>query len=154
MDKADLVSKQKYIFGSLFVLSNKLQVVMDRQLSQYDMTAKQWFLTAVIEEFFSTPPTLTELAEAMGSTHQNVKQIALKLQKKDFVEIIKDDKDRRVTRVRLTKENDAFWKNRSEETSNFFQEFFQDLGEEETGIMLSCLDKLYEGLLTIETKLD
>ena len=124
MDRDDILEKQKLIFGSIFLLSNKLQVIMDRDLARYDLTAKQWFLTAIMEEFFNSPPTLSELAEAMGSTHQNVKQIALKLQKRDLLEMQKDEKDRRATRLKLTEKSYAFWDKRQEQSKSFLNEFF------------------------------
>jgi len=147
MEKNDILEKQKLIFGSIFLLSNKLQVIMDRDLASYDLTAKQWFLTAIMEEFFNSPPSLSELAEAMGSTHQNVKQIALKLQNKDFLEIQKDEEDRRATRLKLTEKSYAFWEKRQEQSENFLTEFFEDLSEEELDTMCYGLNKLYEKLL-------
>lgn len=38
----------------------------------------------------------------MGSSHQNVKQILLKLEKKGFVTIIVDKNDKRKQRIELT----------------------------------------------------
>ncbi|KJS22307.1 MAG: hypothetical protein VR72_06405 [Clostridiaceae bacterium BRH_c20a] len=149
MDRDDILEKQKLIFGSIFLLSNKLQVIMDRDLARYDLTAKQWFLTAIMEEFFNSPPTLSELAEAMGSTHQNVKQIALKLQKRDLLEMQKDEKDRRATRLKLTEKSYAFWDKRQEQSKSFLNEFFEDLSEEELNIMCYGLNKLYEKLLKL-----
>ncbi|MCS4517459.1 hypothetical protein JTS93_20945 [Clostridium botulinum] len=37
-----------------------------------------------INEFFKEPPTLSELALEIGTSHQNAKQIAIKLEEKDF----------------------------------------------------------------------
>ena len=37
-------------------------------------------------------PTINELSEVMGSSHQNVKQILLKLERKEFVTMIPDKK--------------------------------------------------------------
>lgn len=149
MNKGDILEKQRFIFGSLFLLSNKLQVLMDRELAQYDITTKQWLLTAVMEEFFETPPTLSEVAEVMGSTHQNVKQIALKLQKKNFLEMKKDEEDRRTTRLSLTEKSYSFWEKRQEEAERFLTQLFSDLGEEETIIMCQGLNKLYERIQQI-----
>ncbi|KJS85275.1 MAG: hypothetical protein JM58_08840 [Peptococcaceae bacterium BICA1-8] len=149
MDNNDNLEKQKYIFGSIFLLSNKLQVIMDRDLASYDLTAKQWFLTAIMEEFFKSPPTLSELAEAMGSTHQNVKQIALKLQNKNLLEMQKDEEDRRATRLKLTEKSYAFWEKRQEQSKDLLKEFFEDLSEEELNIMCYGLNKLYEKLLKL-----
>lgn len=45
-------------------------------------------------------PTVNELADIMGSSHQNVKQILLKLEKKGFVYIAVDENDKRKQRRR------------------------------------------------------
>lgn len=150
MEENELLHKQKFIFGSLFLLANKLQVIMDRELVKYDLTAKQWFLTAVIEEFFDKPPTLSEVAEVMGSTHQNVKQIALKLEKNGFVEIVKDPQDRRANRLIFTEKSKAFWENRQDESVTFLRELFSDLNAEELTTMFYCLNTIYEKISKLE----
>lgn len=61
----DILDKQKYIFGRLFLLSNKLQVIGDRALDE-EMTIRQWLLTLAIAQFGSTPPTFSTVAELMG----------------------------------------------------------------------------------------
>ena len=48
-------------------------------------------------------PTINELSDIMASSHQNVKQILLKLEKKGFVRMIADEQDKRKQRVILTK---------------------------------------------------
>ncbi len=45
---------------------------------------------------------MNELSDIMGSSHQNVKQILLKLEKKDFVSTVPDEKDKRKQRVLVT----------------------------------------------------
>ena len=45
---------------------------------------------------------MNELSDVMGSSHQNVKQILLKLEKKGFVSAIPDEKDKRKQRIFVT----------------------------------------------------
>ncbi|MDW7675780.1 MAG: winged helix DNA-binding protein, partial [Bacillota bacterium] len=98
-------------------------------------------------EFFNEPPTLTEVAQAMGSSHQNVKQIALKLHQKGFLEMVKDEKDRRATRLRLTEKCYAFWQNRENEDLRFFNMLYEDFSETE-------LNGLYDGLNKLLKKIE
>lgn len=139
--------RQKHIFGSIFVLANKFQAVIDREFAVFDITTKQWLLTAVIEEFFDAPPTIKEVSHLMGSSHQNVKQIALKLEKKGFLELNKDKDDRRATRLRLTDKNYEFWKEHQVNSTAFLQELFKDCDEEE-------LNGMYKGVLKLAMKLE
>lgn len=150
MKKEENLEKEKYIFGSLFLLANKLQVIMDRELANHDLTAKQWFLSAIIEEFFEGPPTISEVAKVMGSTHQNIKQIALKLEKNGFMDIVKDPKDRRVNRLKFTPKSIDFWQERQGESVNFLKELFKDLSSEEIEKMFVGMNKLHGKTLRIE----
>lgn len=140
--KTDILDKQKFIFGSIFILANKLQVLGDQYFAENDMTVKQWLLTVMILQFHDEPPTLSEVAELMGSSHQNVKQIALKLEKKGFLNIEKDDQDARAIRLRLTEKSYSFWEKRADRDEQYVIELFKDLNEEETNAMHSGIEKL------------
>ena len=73
MDRLDAVDDKRFIFGSLFIVANKLDTLLDRALSAYGMTSKQWLLTVTIETFFDEPPTIKQVAAVMGSSHQKRK---------------------------------------------------------------------------------
>ena len=70
------VENRKFIFASLFLLANKLQTVGDRW--DETITFKQWLLLIIIQ-FKESYPTLTETAELIGTSRQNIKQLVLKL---------------------------------------------------------------------------
>lgn len=82
MSKLNSMKDQKFVFGSVLVISNRMDALLERELKEYDVTAKQWLLTAVLANSFDKPPTIKEVAGEMGSSHQNVKQLALKLEQK------------------------------------------------------------------------
>lgn len=140
----DTLEKQKYIFGSLFLLANKLQVVGDQYLGKDDMTTKQWFLTVMLSQFGDNPPTLTELSELMGSSRQNVKQLALKLEEKDFLKIEKDEQDARAFRLKLSEKSRTFWEVRQEQDDQYIKDLFADLSEDEINIISGCFRKLHQ----------
>ncbi|QVK18476.1 MarR family transcriptional regulator [Mycoplasmatota bacterium] len=144
MKSLDTLGKKTYIFGYLFLLSNKLQAVIDRDFSKYDLTAKQWFLMIILEEFFKTPPTLKEVSDFMGSSHQNVKQIVTKLVNKEFMTIEKDKDDKRALRLSLTDKCDQFWGGRKEIDLEFFENLFSSFTEEEIDLFYSFINKLYD----------
>lgn len=150
MDKVD---KQKYIFGSLFLLANKLQVIGDRYLGREDMTTKQWFLTVMVSQFPDNPPTLSAVAELMGSSRQNVKQLALKLEEKGFLSIVKDEQDARVLRLKLTEKCRVFWDKRQDQDNEFILELFKDLTEEETDKMMAGFEKLFKKIEQLDKEL-
>lgn len=141
MNKLD---KQKFIFGSFFLLANKLQVIGDRHISDTDLTLKQWFLTVMISQFKDKHPTLSEVSEFMGTSRQNVKQLALKLQEKGFLNIEKDEIDGRILRLKLTEKNEIFWEKREEKDIQFVLELFKDLNEDELNKIYSGFHKIFE----------
>jgi DNA-binding MarR family transcriptional regulator len=140
----DILEKQKYIFGSLFLAANKLQAVCDKHLGEDGMTTKQWFLTVVLSQFKDNPPTLSEVAEVIGSSRQNVKQLALKLEEKDFLRIEKDEEDARATRLRLTDKSQEYWDKRQDQDEDFIRELFKDFSREEIQILGSSFKKLLD----------
>lgn len=142
--KMDILDKQKFIFGSIFLLANKLQVLGDQYFAENDMTVKQWLLTIMILQFHDEPPTLSEVAELLGSSRQNVKQIALKLENKGFLRIEKDEQDARALRLRITDKSYAFWEKREDRDEQYIIELFKDLNEEETDAMHSGFKKLFK----------
>ena len=143
----DKMDARYVVFGSIFLLANRLQTVMDK--SARDITAKQWFLLMVLG-LFDAPPTLSQLASAMDSSHQNVKQLALKLEKKGFVRIQPDPDDRRALRIVMT---DAFsqWDRRNRAfQESFIGTMFRDLTEQEIHTMKRAQLKLYDALQTMK----
>ncbi len=140
----DILQKQKYIFGSIFLLANKLQVIGDQYMGVDGMTTKQWFLTAMISQFVDKPPTLSEVADLMGSSRQNVKQLALKLEEKGFLKIEKDEQDARALRLKLTDKSKEFWDRRAEKDSEYISNLFEDFGQEEIDVISIGIKKLFE----------
>lgn len=143
IEKMNTIDKQKFIFGSIFILANKLQVIGDQYFADNDMTTKQWLLTVMISQFNNQPPTLSEVAELMGSSHQNVKQIALKLEKKGFLCIEKDARDGRSIRLRMTEKSYSFWEKRVEQDNQYIVELFKNLDEAEINAMYTGITKLH-----------
>nr|MCR4839806.1 MarR family transcriptional regulator [Eubacterium sp.] len=63
-----------------------------------EISWKQFFAIICIN-MCKEPPTLKELSDILGSSHQNVKQILLKLEKKNFIEFKVDESDKRKQRI-------------------------------------------------------
>lgn len=135
------------IFGKIFFLSNRLEYLGDNDLRKDGLTTKQWQLIAVTGKYFTYPPSVSEVAEALSTTHQNVKQIALKLQDKGFISIEKDEKDKRVLRLRLTEKNRKYWESKTTEDIEFINSLFSSLTEKE-------IQELYSLLLKLEKNID
>lgn len=85
-------SRKQAIFASIFVMQNKLQTTCDKL--DPELTMKQWLLLAIADSVDETL-TLTKLGELMGCSRQNVKKLAIALEKKGFIQIEQNEKDSR-----------------------------------------------------------
>ncbi len=146
MSKLEIMGDRRYLFGSIFIISNRMDTLLQREFNRFDITTKQWFLSVVIDNLFDSPPTMKEVAKEMGSSHQNVKQVALKLEQKGLLVLEKDKKDARTTRLKLTESSYDFWKMIKEEGTVFTETLFKDIDKDELAIARKVMQKM---LLTI-----
>lgn len=150
MNKLDQIPNQQFIFGSLFVLANRVDTLLDRALQKFNVSSKQWFLSICIASLFDHDPSLKELAKESGSSHQNVKQVALKLQDKNLLELYKDPKDARTTRVKLSEYSNEFWKLSDQDSNEFMNQLFKDISNDELESVRKVFTKLNNNLSEME----
>lgn len=151
LEKLQDIDKRYRIFGVIFLLSTKLETMGNTFLGE--LTTKQWFLMLTLTNFFETPPTLSQLAKQMGTSHQNTKQLALKLQEKGFLSIEKDDQDNRALRIVPTEKIEEYVKNRQEKDHKFIEDFFGVLTEAEIEDLDKILLKMLDNIECLEEKL-
>lgn len=147
MGQADLEYK-KFIFGTLFILANNLQTVSDRYLEE--ITIKQWLLLVMISQYEEHPPTLGQVALLMGSSHQNVKQIAIKLEKKGFIIIEKAQDDQRALHLKLTQRCQAYFQKRDEKDLVFLDKVFSGFNNNELESFAGNVYKLTNNLFEMD----
>lgn len=139
-----------YLFGSLFVIANKMSTLLDKELETFGVTSKQWFLSVVVDNFFDEPPTLKEAAKVMGTSYQNVKQIALKLEEKNLMCLEKDKKDARIVRLILTPNSYSFWEQTSPRGVVFLNSIFKDIGDEQMSVGRQIMQQLLSNIYNLE----
>lgn len=149
----EITASHQYVFGSIFLLSNKLQILGDQYLAADGITLRQWFLTVIIKQFDPQKgPTLTEAARLMGTSHQNVKQIALKLAEKEFLVFEKDDQDGRSIRLKLTEKSNAFWDSKASELEMFMKRLFSETNHDHVKSTEELFKKLLVNIGTWEVR--
>jgi len=141
---------QKFVFGSVLVIANKMDTLLERELKEYDVTAKQWLLTAILANSFDNPPTIKEVAREMGSSHQNVKQVALKLEQRGLLVFEKDQKDARVTRLKLTDQIYEFSQLTQSKATSFTQALFKGIEKEDMTKARVVLQKMLSNLTEMD----
>ncbi len=144
------IPDEAMIFGLLLIISNKLDTLLEREFKEFDVTTKQWFLSETIHSLFDSPPTLNEVASAMGSSHQNVKQVAMKLQQKGLLVLEKDKKDARVTRLRMTEHSRTFWKRLDPKGEKFRKRMLNEIDSKDIARIRFLLDRILSNLIEIE----
>jgi DNA-binding MarR family transcriptional regulator len=139
-------SEDKYIvFALIFMLSNQLQTIGDSFFEE--ISTKQWFVLLVLGGIMKgEATTLNELSEAVGSSHQNVKQLVLKLEQKGFVETYKDPEDARRLRIRITPKSIEFNESYQQKSSTFLNTLFEGFKEKDLSNMKQIMLKMREKL--------
>ncbi|MFR2839480.1 MAG: MarR family winged helix-turn-helix transcriptional regulator [Zhenhengia sp.] len=139
----ETMDKRLIIFGNLFLVANRLQTVMDSQME--GLTAKQWLVLTMLG-MFDEPPTLKQLAKMCNTSHQNTKQLVLKLESKGFLEVTKDPKDARAMRICATAKCTEWELANQENNAKFVNQMFFTLTQKEILVTMTSLLKIYDAL--------
>lgn len=138
---------QAFLLGLLSAFDNRYQAAADRFFKE--ITWKQFFAIICIN-LCKEPPTLNDLSEVMGSSHQNVKQILLKLEDKGFVSMKADEKDKRKQRFIVTDKCRAFLEENDKQSRNSAQ-IIEQIYE---GVDGNSLQVTIETIMKMERNLD
>ena len=147
-DKVDFtgIDLSYFLLGLISAFENRFQAVADSTMKENSW--KQFFAIICIN-MCKEKPTVKELAEIMGSSHQNVKQILLKLEKKGFVSISLDEIDRRKQRIELTDYCREFCAKNDEMTMRIMKKMFEGVTEEQLQITIQTIIQIEDNLKEI-----
>lgn len=138
------MDKRFALFGYFFAMSNRLQTVGDRFYEE--ITCKQFFLMICLRLFENGAPTINELSEIMGCSHQNVKSIAGKLEEKGYLEIRPDSDDARKLRIRLTSKADSLALKYQKKELDFIDMLFTGISDKQIETTFKTLEKMEENI--------
>lgn len=144
------------VFTDMFIISNNLQTIGDSFLGE--LTTKQWFIVATLsysKEIFNTDKdiTLSQLSELVGTSRQNVKQIALKLVEKGFIDMYKDKDDNRVLRLKITKKAIEYSNLRGDKDSLFLRGLFENFSQKELMIFFKLIEKFKNNVIEFKNNM-
>jgi DNA-binding MarR family transcriptional regulator len=129
-------------FRLILVLAQRLRTLMDKRLQPDGLTTQQAALITAVDAFGA--PSLSQVAAALSTTHQNAKQIATALERKGFMRITRDPTDRRVSRLATTSKSRAYWERRSPDDYDVVLEWFAGLSEAEAATLFELLLRVDE----------
>ena len=138
------IESSYFLLGLLSAFENRFQAMADSTMKE--ISWKQFF-TIICINLCKTPPTVKELAEIMGSSHQNVKQILLKLEKKGFVSITVDEQDKRKQRTRLTTYCQEFCMKNDELSMDIMKKMFEGISEEQIRVTIQTIIQMEDNLI-------
>lgn len=136
-----------FLVGALSEFNNRYQAKADSFFKE--ISWKQYFAIICIN-LYKDPPSLKELARTMGSSHQNVKQILMKLEQKGFVSMQVDEKDKRIQRFYLTEKTLEFSKNNHVESEIIISQIFKDIDPQKIEITIQTIMQMSQNLKGVE----
>ncbi|HKM34331.1 MAG TPA: MarR family transcriptional regulator [Lachnospiraceae bacterium] len=142
----DTLWKKKLIFSSVFIEATKLQTAFDR--NKREVSSKQWLLL-VIASSFSEPPTLTEVGELMGCSRQNVKKIAVILEKKGYLTLT-NIKDKRSLCIELANKYKLLSAEMEAETDAVMDLLFGEFTDDQVNEFFNGMLKLSKGIEALD----
>ena len=140
------------VFRRLHHLAQQLQFLADQLYRDDGITSQQAMLLGIVDALGT--PSLTEAASAFSSSYQNVKQVALALERKGLLEVFDDPDDGRVRRLKTTAKNARHWASRDRDDFAIVAGWFGALSDREVGQLEKLIGKLKGGVSTAVAKLD
>lgn len=134
-------SKRHFIHGGMFVLANRLQLVGDSLIE--DITTKQWFMLLAVSTSELPEPNISDIAQDLGSSRQNISRMAASLVGKGYITLHPCQSDRRSHCIRLTPKAE----DKIAEVSRIGDEFISRLFHGISDDMVDCGAELFTRLL-------
>jgi DNA-binding MarR family transcriptional regulator len=127
-------------FRLIVLVAQELRTLMDQLLRGDGLTTQQAALITVVDMLGT--PSLSEAAAALGTTHQNVRQLADVLERKGLLRVGADETDGRVRRLSTTARSAAYWRRRSPADQQQVLAWFGDLTQDEARTLFELLVKV------------
>lgn len=141
----DTQHRVQAIFSSIFVLQNRMQTAGEKL--QTEISMKQWLLL-VMTECCPEPRTLTNIGNLMGCSRQNIKKLALALEKKGFVRLLLGVNNS--VCVELTDKVNVYVQEIGGRHLQALSLLFADFSEDEIEQLFRLYAKLYAGVERVE----
>ena len=138
----DRFEMEQYVLVFTFLIQQRWGYIINKKLAEDKITTKQWLMMIVIDNAFNHDPSMQEVADALSTTHQNVKQLAVRLEARGFMKIERDPDNRRILRLRTTDECRKYWEKRTPKDAKSIISLFEGLDDEEISSLFGIIMKL------------
>lgn len=141
-------NQQRAIFASLFILGNRLQTSFDKV--DPVITVKQFMVLIMVKQVPEKTLDLTSCGELLGCSRQNIKKLAVALEKKELITISRNKKDRRRTDLYLTEKGESYFQLVAKLHDEALHSIFEGYSDDELTNFFIILMKLYSGVENLE----
>ena len=141
----DAEHRMQAIFSSIFILQNRMQTAGEKL--QTEISMKQWLLLAMMD-CCPEPRTLTQIGSLMGCSRQNIKKLALGLEKKGFVRTLSGKNNS--VRIEPTDKVAQYAEEMSERHLQSLKLLFSYFDQDEIKHLFQLYAKLYAGMERVE----
>ena len=128
-----------YLIGLINRFNNSFQAAADSIFPE--LSWKQIFFMNCVA-LFKDEPTIKDMADLLGCSHQNAKQILSKLERQGFAESYQDPADKRKQRIMLTEKAKEFRRQYDQPSEQAMQSIFGNISEEELLTTISVFTRL------------
>lgn len=131
------------LFGLLNAFTNRMQSAGNKVFEE--VSWKQWFMLIGIA-LFPSPPGISDVADIIGTSHQNAKQLLVKLEKAGFVRLLPDPRDSRRTLAVYTDRMRDFETKYRESSAAFMVDIYADIPDGDVAVTLRTILRMEENL--------
>lgn len=140
-----------YLIGLINRFNNSFQAAADNIFEE--LSWKQIFFMNCVA-LFEDAPTIRDMADLLGCSHQNAKQILSKLEKQRFVEVYQDPADKRKQRIMLTEKAMEFRRHYDEPSEQAMQSIFGNISKEELRTTISVFTRLNKNVDELKGRME
>jgi DNA-binding MarR family transcriptional regulator len=141
-DVGERLEMEKYILVVLFLVQQRWGYIINKEFAEDQITTKQWLLLVILGNAFNHAPSMQEMAEAMSTTHQNVKQLATRLEARGLLNIEREPENRRILRLKVTDEFYQFWEKRTHKDMASVNALFDGLDDDDVRQLFAIMAKM------------
>lgn len=135
----DALTRESFLLGLINEFNNRFQTVGDRFFRE--ISWKQEFTLRCIT-FFEEPPTIKDLAEFLGTSHQNAKQVLSKLEAGSFIKMVPDKLDRRKQRIITTERAEEIVKKYEKPAAEMMRKLFAGIDSDDLDTTIKVILQL------------
>ena len=138
------ISKQAFIYAAIHILANRMQAIGNKV--DPTISTKQWFVLAAVSKFNTSTPNIGDIAEALGTSRQNIMKIAKILEHRGFLKLERDENDLRSIRLFLTAQCNEYLKGREQQENKYLDNIFLGMDDEVLTVLRDGMSKLIENI--------